>query len=428
MTSGEGVFAPLQAFVDAVWFAAGLQIVDPIDPEFGGIAEGEGDSLGVVVQTDNTSQAVWAFSRYRSFTGDTTIDLWLERAWTYVNAHPAYDEEGPETTRQGYYRIYNCAWALISSLEYVQTTGDSANMAYSDSCANYLSTHTLDVVGNQGFYDRVNPPVLGLAAAALRAYGEATQDSLWLAKSVARGQRVREWIEADPAILGVEEWAVSGGAAMWGTLESWFREYPEDEAAWLATYAPLMDTFANPGVFENAWQCWYALAANRIADSTGDPQWATVHEGLVSYLLQFDTDADGGIPAKPADPDTLDQSWVTTNLVFSGLSRLLDHALDVPEPGVDPRIVRWVSARPNPFAAASTISFRVDSPHDVQVDVFDVTGRRVARVFEARSVSGLRDVPWPGTDDAGRPLPSGVYFVRVSAGGERHGLRVVRLR
>jgi len=62
---------------------------------------------------------------------------------------------------------------------------------------------------------------------------------------------------------------MSGGATMWGVLEAYFPFHPSEEAGWVATYAPWMDTFADPGGAQNAWQGWYALGAKRLQELKG---------------------------------------------------------------------------------------------------------------------------------------------------------------
>jgi hypothetical protein len=46
------------------------------------------------------------------------------------------------------------------------------------------------------------------------------------------------------------------------------------------------------------------------------------------------------------------------------------------------------------------------------VTVFDLRGRRIRSLAAAEAPA--RIVDWDGRDDAGRPVPSGVYFFRTS--------------
>jgi hypothetical protein len=82
-------------------------------------------------------------------------------------------------------------------------------------------------------------------------------------------------------------------------------------------------------------------------------------------------------------------------------------------PRLDPRL----DVAPNPLARAATVTLTLE--HDaasLAIDVFDVRGRRVRRLADGPVGAGPHGWSWNGRDDAGRPLPAGVYFVRAAAG------------
>jgi carboxypeptidase T len=68
-------------------------------------------------------------------------------------------------------------------------------------------------------------------------------------------------------------------------------------------------------------------------------------------------------------------------------------------------------ARPNPFNPTTTVSFDLPEAASVRLEAFDVLGRLVATLADGEFAAGTHDVRF----DAGS-LPSGVYFVRMSAG------------
>lgn len=72
------------------------------------------------------------------------------------------------------------------------------------------------------------------------------------------------------------------------------------------------------------------------------------------------------------------------------------------------------SSYPNPFARSTTIRFRAPERGPVSLTVHDVRGRRVATLLEDRPSSGVATATWGGTNDAGREVASGIYFVRLS--------------
>jgi len=87
-----------------------------------------------------------------------------------------------------------------------------------------------------------------------------------------------------------------------------------------------------------------------------------------------------------------------------------------------------IAAAPNPAAGATR--FAIDLPHDgdARVEVYDLSGRRVATVAGGHRAAGRASLAWNGHDDAGRPLGAGVYLARVSAGGATATTRLVRVR
>lgn len=83
---------------------------------------------------------------------------------------------------------------------------------------------------------------------------------------------------------------------------------------------------------------------------------------------------------------------------------------------------------PNPFADAATIRYRVATPTEVEVQVYDLLGRRVATLARGYRPVGEHEAAWDGTDEAGRALASGVYLVRITAGDRAVTRRLVLLR
>jgi subtilisin-like proprotein convertase family protein len=70
--------------------------------------------------------------------------------------------------------------------------------------------------------------------------------------------------------------------------------------------------------------------------------------------------------------------------------------------------------QPNPFNPATVISFEVPSDAGlVSLEIYDVTGRRVATLHQGSLAPGLHQMTWRGRDDSGRAVSSGVYFYRL---------------
>jgi hypothetical protein len=73
---------------------------------------------------------------------------------------------------------------------------------------------------------------------------------------------------------------------------------------------------------------------------------------------------------------------------------------------------------PNPFNGATRLRVGLPKASDVEIEVFDVAGRRVRNERTATLAAGWRDIVFDARDAVGQTLPSGVYFYRVRAAGE----------
>ena len=81
-------------------------------------------------------------------------------------------------------------------------------------------------------------------------------------------------------------------------------------------------------------------------------------------------------------------------------------------------------AYPNPSNNAVTIGLTLEQARDVSVEVFDVTGRRVAVLYEGTLASGADHRFVFGGGD----LPGGIYLIRATAGGASVERRVTLIR
>jgi hypothetical protein len=84
---------------------------------------------------------------------------------------------------------------------------------------------------------------------------------------------------------------------------------------------------------------------------------------------------------------------------------------------------------PNPFNPSTRIEYSLREDGPVTLRVFDVRGRLVRTLVEAqRQTAGAHYARWRGIDDSGNPLPSGIYFYRLSAGSYKECRKMVLLR
>lgn len=80
--------------------------------------------------------------------------------------------------------------------------------------------------------------------------------------------------------------------------------------------------------------------------------------------------------------------------------------------GEGPSPMRMPRIYPNPFDQSATIQFSLPARDDVEVDVYDLLGRRVERLFGGRLGAGAHEMNL----DASGYAP-GIYFLRLRSGG-----------
>ena len=82
-----------------------------------------------------------------------------------------------------------------------------------------------------------------------------------------------------------------------------------------------------------------------------------------------------------------------------------------------------LAVNPNPSLHQFRINFQLPEQSRVAVTLFDLLGREVCSFTPFDSPIGSGAVQWNGSDNAGRIVSSGVYFVRIQATGHSGALR-----
>jgi len=80
---------------------------------------------------------------------------------------------------------------------------------------------------------------------------------------------------------------------------------------------------------------------------------------------------------------------------------------------------------PNPSTDGGTLWFRLAQAQHVELSLYDIAGRRVARIADGVMDAGDHAIRWARTDDHGRKVAAGIYRARLKTGSEEKTLSVV---
>jgi hypothetical protein len=87
------------------------------------------------------------------------------------------------------------------------------------------------------------------------------------------------------------------------------------------------------------------------------------------------------------------------------------------EPVAGPAAPALHAALPNPLTRATGIDYELPAAAHVRLEVFDVVGRRIRTLVDAARSAGRHAAAWDGVDQAGVPVPGGVYFYALTVDG-----------
>jgi hypothetical protein len=71
---------------------------------------------------------------------------------------------------------------------------------------------------------------------------------------------------------------------------------------------------------------------------------------------------------------------------------------------------------PNPFNPTTTISYALPEAEHVELSIFNLQGKLVARIVDAEQPAGFHSATWDSRDRHGNRVSSGVYYYRLETG------------
>ncbi len=238
------------------------------------------------------------------------------------------------------------------------------------------------------------------------------------------GDEVTFWQEGEPATLGMQrmaEWgdttpldtevqtAIDAGQALAIVIGEGLPNSPDETSVEFTAN----DTFSRLTLV-----AMVAPSPDWFAGVSGlelRPEGAWV-DGIVVDLYPFDAGTDAGItytapdqvevPHVPIAPITGEP--FTPGVPVGTFTLTLLTTTDVPEPAS-----LALSASPNPFNPATTVSYGAATAGRLTLTVHDLRGARVATLLDTDVAAGPGAVHWDGRDVWGRSAAAGTYVLRL---------------
>ncbi len=129
-------------------------------------------------------------------------------------------------------------------------------------------------------------------------------------------------------------------------------------------------------------------------------------EGHADWVNSVSFSSDGAILASGSWDGTV-LLWNVAEWTNSGAAVAANELIGLPDE------LQLQQNAPNPFNSQTILSYFLPKSGPVRLELFSVTGQRVAILHQGPQQAGYHRLPYEAQDDQGRPLASGIYFYRL---------------
>jgi alpha-tubulin suppressor-like RCC1 family protein len=164
-------------------------------------------------------------------------------------------------------------------------------------------------------------------------------------------------------------------------------------------------------VFCAAPDIWQGGSSSCSPDPCPQPAACCLPDGHCEYLTQASCASQTGQwrgPGTNCDPDLCPTSGIPA--IASGGKE------------------GFLGVVPNPFATATAFWYRLSEAEPVLLEVFDSGGQKVHSVQVGETGPGVHFIDWDGRGSGGDAVTSGVFFVRLTAGGRSWTRTLIRVK
>jgi hypothetical protein len=155
----------------------------------------------------------------------------------------------------------------------------------------------------------------------------------------------------------------------------------------------------------------------RQEDAGGGADYVKLNKALIVGRSPYEF-GDGGVKAGRA------YKYLLEAVELSGQKERFG-PVRVKVPTAEKRVFALGQSYPNPARTAATITYSLAEAGTATLEVYDLSGRRVATLLAGAAEAGEREAVWNLTADDGSAVPPGVYVYRLRAGGDAAARRLV---
>jgi hypothetical protein len=306
----------------------------------------------------------------------------------------------------------------------------------------YLSAD--DVMGNHGTSPRNAPDALYYFEVGASFAHDMEADRGWSVGDAADGATSGLWVRVDPVGTAAqpEDDHSPVGAQCWVTgqhLAGQTIGYNDVDGGATTLFSPVYDLTGAESAGFSYWR-WYSNDKGSapgldywqvfISNDAGQ-SWTAVENTLLSsnaweghsFDLATFFPVAGEVQLKFVASDTGSGSIVEGAVDDFAIAGVFDTT------GVDesPAALRvsLSQAFPNPFNPMTTVRFTIAKAGPASLGVYDAQGRLLRSLLVGQLEAGEQAVSWNGRDALGRPVASGIYFIRLHTDGQELTRKIV---
>jgi FlgD Ig-like domain len=185
----------------------------------------------------------------------------------------------------------------------------------------------------------------------------------------------------------------------------------------LAPAAPLLLTAQRVGA--DVVLRWHGVS---VPDLLHYAVYRATSPGVTAVPIHFVSNAVDTVLVDTTPPSSSAYYVVTALDIHENQSVPSNEASVSPSTGVSETVpingLTVLPNRPNPFTGTTELAVGLPAASGIEIEVYDAAGRRARAQIVSRRQAGWQRITFDGRDDAGRLLPSGIYFMRFRVRGD----------